>query len=87
MVCVCGMQKSAGPGDVVVNAELHLLERLLGRISKQVPSSRCKVECIDKVLSCPLYLTDEGDTFHLRLFSESDDEEEERLAKKYVLTQ
>jgi threonine aldolase len=40
-VCICAVQKPAVPGDAVVNAELHLLERLLGRITKQGPSKRC----------------------------------------------
>ncbi len=40
-VCICAVQKPAVPGDAVVNAELHLLERLLGRITQQGPSKRC----------------------------------------------
>lgn len=32
----------------------------------------------------PLSLTGDGDTFHLRLFSGSDDEEGEKLSKKWV---
>ena len=47
-MCVYGMQKSTGSGDAVVNAELHLLERLLGRITKQATSSRCMLECSDE---------------------------------------
>lgn len=30
-------------------------------------------------------MTDDGDTFHLRLFSGSDDEEDEKLSKKCVM--
>ena len=35
-VCVCMCVKQS-TGDGVVNAELHLLEKLLGRISPQPP--------------------------------------------------
>ena len=43
----------------------------------------CKNAMIN-VLSGLLSLTDDGDTFQLRLFSGSDDEEEEKLSKKCV---
>lgn len=36
------------------------------------------------VVSGLVSLTGDGDTFHLRLFSGSDDEEEEKLSKKSV---
>lgn len=74
------MQKSTG--DTVVNAELHLLERLLGGINKHGPGGKLKI-CWD-VHDDLFALPGEGDAFHLRLFSDSDGEDEEALSKKFV---
>ena len=51
--------------------------------SKPLVRGVCKTAAMN-VFSGPLSLTGDGDTFHLRLFSGSDDEEEEKLSKKCV---